>query len=457
MEFDNALIAQQAYFKTGATKPYDFRKLQLQKLLETIIAHEENIYTALYKDLKKSKEECWVSENGFVIGEIKKTIKQLKSWMAPQKVPTNLANFPSSSYRYKEPMGVVLIIAPWNYPFNLLFTPLVGAIAAGNCVVLKSSEFAPAISAVMKQIIQAVFDLQYVLYVEGDGAEVVPALMKDFRFDHVFYTGSTFVGKKVYQAAAEKLTPVTLELGGKSPCVVAADADIKVAANRIVFAKFLNAGQTCIAPDYILVHHTQKAALTKALQHAIQEFYTADEQSSYDYGRIINEKQFDRLVGYLKNENIAYGGQSNRAEKYIQPTLIDDVKPESQLMKDEIFGPILPIISYRQMSDALTIIEKNSNPLAFYLFTNNSNEEAQWLDSVAFGGGCVNNAALHLTNHHLPFGGRGNSGIGQYHGEASFTIFSHQKSVLKTATWLDVRMKYPPFKGKLQLLKKLIG
>ena len=444
-------------FNSGITKTLQFREDQLSKLKNAVLQHEQELYDALYTDLKKSKEEVWVTEIGFFLTELKNTIKNLSSWMKPKCVRTNLLNLPSSSYIYHEPLGVVLIIAPWNYPFQLLFTPLIGAIAAGNCVVLKPSEFTPATAAIMKKIITQTFDENFIFYVEGDGATVVPEMLNNFVFDHVFYTGSTAVGKIIYQLAAKNLVPVTLELGGKSPCVVDDTANIKIAAKRIAITKFSNCGQMCVAPDYILVHESKQAELIEALKKYIQQFYDADSSQSYNYGKIINEKQFDRIVKYLDDGKIIFGGNQNRNELYIQPTLIEVKDINTSIMHDEIFGPILPIITYQTKEQSAEIIKKNRNPLAFYIFTTSSTEEKFWLTNVAAGGACVNNASWHLTNHHLPFGGRGFSGLGNYHGKFSFKTFSHAKAVLKTPNWFDPAMKYPPFKGKLNLFKKIIG
>ncbi len=444
------------YFETGVTKPFSFRKEQLGKLKQAIIKNEQAIQTALYKDLKKSPEETWVTETGLLLSEISYTLNHLHEWMDAEKVNTNLLNLPSKSYIVKEPLGTVLIIGPWNYPLNLLFIPLAGAIAAGNCVVLKASEFAPATAAVMKQIITDIFEEQYVLFTEGDGATVITEMMNNFVFDHVFYTGSTAVGKIIYQMAAKNLVPVTLELGGKSPCIVEEDANITVAAKRIASIKFLNAGQTCIAPDYLLVHASKRDALISALKKTIGQFMGNDAKDSYDFGRIINNKQFDRLVTYLSQGNIIEGGKTDKAQLYIEPTLIENTLLDSPIMKEEIFGPILPIISFTTMREAKTIIAKNPNPLAFYLFTSSNKKEKEWINAIPFGGGCINNAAWHLTNHDLPFGGRGFSGTGSYHGKFSFDTFSHKKAILKTPTWFDPAAKYPSYKGKLKIFKWLI-
>ena len=444
------------FFDSGKTKPYAWRKEQLQKLKASVKKYEKEIHDALYTDLKKSPEECWVTETGFLLSEINQTFKNLKAWMQPELMPTNLVNLPSKSYVLQEPLGVVLVISPWNYPFQLLLAPLVGAMAAGNCAVIKSSEFAPATSAIMKQMIEENFDKEYIQFVEGDGATVIPEMMNNFTFDHIFYTGSTAVGKIIYKMAAERLVPVTLELGGKSPCVVEDDANIKVAARRIAMTKFSNAGQMCVAPDYLLVHESKKEELISALKDTVLAFFGDKAEESYNYGKIINEKQFDRLVSYLQQGNVLHGGRSDKEKLFIEPTIVDEVSLDSDLMKEEIFGPILPIISFKTQDEALSIIANNKNPLAFYVFTSSKSKEKNWLNSVAFGGGCVNNASWHLTNHSLPFGGRGFSGSGQYHGKYSFDTFSHKKSIMKTPTWFDPAMKYPPFKGKLRLFKWII-
>ena len=444
------------FFGSGETKSYPFRKEQLQKLKNAVLKHEQDLYDALYTDLKKNKEEAWVTEIGFLIAEINAALKNLRSWMKPVQAKTNLVNFPSSSFVLHEPLGVVLIIGPWNYPLQLLFTPLVGAIAAGNCAVLKSSEFAPATSHIMKQIIKEAFPEEYVLFVEGDGREVISQMMNDFVFDHIFYTGGTEVGKIIYQMAAKNLVPVTLELGGKSPCLVESDANIKVAARRIVVTKFSNAGQMCVTPDYVLVNASMKDKLIEELKKCIQQFYSEDPSTDYNYGKIINQKQFNRIVNYLKEGNIIYGGKYDESKLYIEPTLIHNVSLESPLMQEEIFGPILPIISFETKQDALNIISQNKNPLSCFVFTESKANEKFWLQHVAFGGGCINNASWHLTNHYLPFGGRGFSGIGNYHGRYSFETFSHKKAIMKTPTWFDPVIKYPPFKGKLKLFKWIV-
>lgn len=444
------------FFESGKTRSYAFRREQLIKLKNAVRKFEEPLHEALYADLKKSPEECWVTETGFLQAELSNAIKNLKRWMQPELVPTNLLNIPSSSRVMKEPLGVVLIIGPWNYPLMLLLTPLVGAIAAGNCAVIKGSEFAPATASVIRQMMEENFDKEYIFFQDGDGATEIPAMMNHFSFDHVFYTGSTAVGKIIYRMAAERLVPVTLELGGKSPCVVESDAHIKVAARRIVQTKFSNAGQMCVAPDYVLVHAGIKEKLVAALKEAIGRFYGEQPEESYNYGKIINEKQFSRLIAYLDQGTIVHGGRTDKQQLFIEPTILDNVPLDAPVMQDEIFGPVLPLISFQTSEEALAVIAKHKNPLAFYVFTSNSRTEKKWLEGVAFGGGCVNNASWHLTNHHLPFGGRGFSGTGHYHGRYSFETFSHKKAVMKTPAWFDPAIKYPPFKGKLKLFKWVI-
>ena len=452
----NELTAIRNFFDTGTTRSFNYRKQQLQKFKAALQRYEERIYQALYDDLKKSPEECWVTENGFVFAEINNALKNLDSWMAPEKVGTNLLNLPSKSFVMSEPMGVVLIISPWNYPMQLLFTPLVGAISAGNCIVLKSSEFAPATSTIMKKMIGETFERDYILFTEGDGYVVIPEMMNNFIFDHVFYTGSTAVGKIVYQMAANNLVPVTLELGGKSPCVVESDCNIKITARRIAMTKFSNAGQMCVAPDYVLVHASKKDELIKEMKNYLKQFFGEDAKASDNYGKIINERQFNRLIKYFADGKIVHGGNTDKNKLYIEPTLMTDVNMDGAIMKEEIFGPLLPVISFQNTEEALNIISKNKNPLAFYIFTSNKEKEKTWLRSVAFGGGCVNNASWHLTNHYLPFGGRGFSGNGHYHGKYSFDTFSHKKAIMKTPTWFDPFIKYPPFKGKMKLFKWVI-
>jgi aldehyde dehydrogenase (NAD+) len=452
----DALLLMRHYYDSGVTRSYRFRKEQLLHLKRALGKYEAALHNALYADLKKSPEESWVTETGFLLSELNATLKGLHSWMEPERVGTNLVNLPSSSFIMREPLGIVLIMAPWNYPLQLLLAPLIGAIAAGNCIVLKSSELAPATSAVMKTLIEETFPKEYILYIEGDGAEVVPPLMQSFRFDHVFYTGSTVTGKRIYQMAAEKLTPVTLELGGKSPCVVESDANIKVAARRIAVTKFSNAGQMCVAPDYVLVHRSVHDAFITAMKQIIRQFFSDNPAGSYNYGKIINQRHFNRLIQLLNSGQIVHGGQHDQASLYIEPTLLEQVSPESPVMQEEIFGPILPVIPFNTMEEAKAIINRHPNPLAFYIYSSGNKKQQAWLDQVPSGGACINNSSWHFTNHNLPFGGRGASGTGAYHGRNSFEVFSHRKAVMKTPTWFDPDIKYPPFKGKLKLFKWII-
>ncbi|RPD48151.1 aldehyde dehydrogenase [Paracnuella aquatica] len=450
------LEALQASAARRHTHSYEWRRQQLLRLKETLLRHEAAIYTALYSDLKKNREEAWITEIGFVISEINYALKHLKRWMQPRRVGTNLLNFPSRSYLQPEPLGVVLIIGPWNYPLQLVLAPLVGALAAGNCAVLKPSEYAAATAAVLEQIVKDAFDPAEVALVQGDGAVVIPQMMEAFRFDHVFYTGSTAVGTLVYGLAAKKLVPVTLELGGKSPCIIEPDAALEVAARRIAVTKFSNAGQMCVAPDYLLVHQQVLEPFLAHLKKSIQDFYAADGVRNYHFGKVINEQQFGRLLQYLEEGEIWAGGNYDAATLHLAPTLLGKVRPNARVMQDEIFGPVLPILTWNTKEEALRIIEQNKNPLALYVFTENSETANWWMHNVAFGGGCINNCSWHLTNHRLPFGGRGNSGIGAYHGAFSFNTFSHLKGIMKTPTWFDPALKYPPFKGKLNLFKKVL-
>jgi len=376
--------------------------------------------------------------------------------MKPERVPGGWVNFPSKGKIYHDPLGVVLVISPWNYPLQLILMPLIGAIAAGNCMVVKPSEIAPRTARLVDKMIAAVFKKEYVLVVQGDGEVVIPALLKDFRFDHIFYTGNGHVGKIIYSRAAEKLIPVTLELGGKSPVIVEADARIKVAAKRIVFGKFLNAGQTCIAPDYILVHYSVMDRLVEEMKNAIRLFYNDDAANSYDYSRIINERRFDKLVSYLQQGNILFGGAHDRSRLFVEPTIMEINSPDAAVMEEEIFGPLLPVLSFKNREEAMVMVSRNANPLAFYLFTGDKYTEKEWIRSVSFGGGCINTTLVHFMSREMPFGGVGNSGMGSYHGKFSFLNFSRRKPVLKAAQWFDPSVKYPPFKGKLRLFKRLI-
>ena len=357
-----ALLEMRQYYDTGATRLYSFREQQLLTFKRTVLKYETEINRALYEDLKKTPEEGWLTETGLLLQEINHTLKHLKRWMEPERVGTNLLNLPSASYLYPSPKGVVLVIGTWNFPLQLLLIPFAGAIAAGNCVVLKPSEYAPATAAVIAKMIAEIFPKELALVVEGNGAEMVPAMMSNFRFDHVFYTGSIPVGKSIYQMAAKELVPVTLELGGKDPCVIEKDADLKVAARRIAVGKFTNAGQMCVCPDYLLAHADVKDTLIDLIRGNIVKFYSDHPADGYGYGKIVNEKRFDKLVSYLSQGKVVAGGEYDRSKLFIAPTILEDVALDAPVMQEEIFGPILPVLSFRTDAEAINIINRNPNP-----------------------------------------------------------------------------------------------
>jgi len=431
-----------------------YRKEVLKKLLNTIILHENEIIQALYNDFKKPAFEAVLTETNYVITELKDTIKNIKKWANPKMVLPSIVNFPSLDYVYKEPYGKVLIIAPWNYPFQLALCPLVSAIAAGNQVVLKPSELTPHTSAVITKIITKTFAVNHVEVMEG-GIEVSQRLLAQ-RWDYIFFTGSVAVGKIVAKAAAENLTPVTLELGGKNPCIIHETANLKLAAKRIVWGKFINAGQTCIAPDYLLVHNDIKTEFVEFLKKEITLAYSTKPEASPDFARIINSKNWARLVQMIEPEKVIFGGQTNEATQYIAPTLIEETELDTPVMKEEIFGPLLPILSYKSDADLHTIISRYEKPLSLYVFTKNNTFAEKIIQDYSFGGGCVNDTVIHFSNKRLPFGGVGHSGIGAYHGKLSFDTFSHKKAIVKKAYWLDLPMRYAPYKDKLTTIKKLL-
>ncbi|MDZ7806103.1 MAG: aldehyde dehydrogenase [Gracilimonas sp.] len=448
------LDKQRTYFRSGATRPISFRIHQLETLKKILNEHEEELTAAVYKDFKKPELEAYATEIGILHDEISYTIKKLRKWVKPNKVPGTLINFPSSNYTIAEPYGSVLIVAPWNYPIQLALLPMVGAIAAGNTVVIKPSELSPNTSTVLKKIADAWFKEEFVAVVEG-GVEVNQDLLAQ-DFDYIFFTGSTRVGKIVMEAASKHLTPVTLELGGKSPCIVDGTAKIKTAAKRIAWGKFLNAGQTCVAPDYVLVHSSVKENLLQELKKTIKNFYGVNPKLSPDYARIINQDHFQRLSTYLEDGEIYSGGRYDEEEYYLEPTILTDIKNESAVMEEEIFGPILPVIEFDTIADAIHLVNSRPKPLALYLFTENSTTERLVLKECSFGGGAVNDVVAHLGNHHLPFGGVGNSGMGVYHGKSSFNTFSHTKSIMRKPTWLDIPFRYAPYKGKLKWIRKIL-
>ncbi|MBI3518311.1 MAG: aldehyde dehydrogenase [Bacteroidetes bacterium] len=430
------------------------RKQSLQKLLSVIMKYEDDIIKALFADFKKPEFESVITETAYIISDIKDTLANIESYARPKRVRFNILNFPSGDYIIPEPYGRVLVIAPWNYPFQLAICPLVAAVAAGNRVVLKPSELTPHTAAMIAKIISESFADDHVS-VEQGGQDKSTELLSQ-RWDYIFFTGSVAVGKIVAKAAAVHLTPVTLELGGKSPCIVDHTANILLTAKRLVWGKFINAGQTCIAPDYILVHHRVKADLIKELKNEITSAYGTDIKQSPDLARIINIKNWERLMSYIQADKVVFGGESNKDTLYISPTLIDEPGLKSDVMQNEIFGPILPIISYTEEKEIEEVIKSYEKPLSLYVFTNRRHFAEEVIHRFSFGGGCVNDTIMHISNKKLPFGGVGHSGMGAYHGKAGFDTFSHKKSVSKKGTWLDVPLRYAPYKNKLNTLRKLL-
>ncbi|HDF5210253.1 TPA: aldehyde dehydrogenase [Staphylococcus aureus] len=442
-----------AFFNTQQTKDISFRKEQLKKLSKAIKSYESDILEALYTDLGKNKVEAYATEIGITLKSIKNARKELKNWTKTKNVDTPLYLFPTKSYIKKEPYGTVLIIAPFNYPFQLVFEPLIGAIAAGNTAIIKPSELTPNVARVIKRLINETFDANYIEVIEG-GIEETQTLIH-LPFDYVFFTGSENVGKIVYQAASENLVPVTLEMGGKSPVIVDETANIKVASERICFGKFTNAGQTCVAPDYILVHESVKDDLITALSKTLREFYGQNIQQSPDYGRIVNLKHYHRRTSLLNSAqmNIVFGGHSDEDERYIEPTLLDHVTNDSAIMQEEIFGPILPILTYQSLDEAIAFIHQRPKPLSLYLFSEDENATQRVINELSFGGGAINDTLMHLANPKLPFGGVGASGMGRYHGKYSFDTFTHEKSYIFKSTRLESGVHLPPYKGKFKYIK----
>ncbi|MFA7275102.1 MAG: aldehyde dehydrogenase [Crocinitomicaceae bacterium] len=444
LEIGRIYLAQKAYFDTNDTKNVQFRLIQLQKFKTLIERYQNEIEAALWIDLHKSKEEAFLTEISIVLMEVKYHIAHLKKWSASKRVRTPFHLLPSSSKIVYEPLGLSLIIAPWNYPFQLLMNSLVGAISSGCCAILKPSPDTPTIAKLMQKMIQETFDENYIAVVQG-GKETNTLLLQK-RFDVIFFTGSSRVGKIVMKAAAENLTPVVLELGGKSPCIVGQDANITIAARRIIWGKLINAGQTCIAPDYVFVHNSVKDELLKSMVKEMKSMYGEDFKASRFYPRIVNDAAMERLTNLLQNVEIYFGGQVDKTERYISPTILDNVKPEDEIMKGEIFGPILPILTFKKIDEALKHVAKNEKPLAFYYFGKSKHAKEILFNSTS-GGACINDTLMHIVNHNLPFGGVGNSGMGKYHGKESFLAFSNQRGVIASSTWLDLPFKYVPFKG----------
>ncbi|WP_142785799.1 aldehyde dehydrogenase [Changchengzhania lutea] len=443
--------AHKHFFRSQITKDVSYRINFLKKLKAEIESKEQAIYDALYEDFKKPEFESHLSEFALVISELDLAIKNTKKWSKPERVRSSILTFPSSDYIYKDPYGIVLIIAPWNYPFVLAMAPLIMAIAAGNTVVLKPSELTQNTSLLLTEIIENVFPKDLAISVEG-GVDVSTELLAQ-HWDYIFFTGSVKVGKIVAAAAAKHLTPVTLELGGKSPCIIDDSIDLKLVAKRLVWGKFLNAGQTCIAPDYVLIKSNIKEKFIGLLKSEIISFYGNDPKTSPDFARIINASNFERLNKMLQDVNVVFGGAIDSENLYIAPTLIDEPTLESKVMQEEIFGPILPILSYGTIEDLKAVIWNYDKPLALYTFSKDTAFKAKILRTFCFGGGAVNDTLIHFGNQKLPFGGVGSSGIGQYHGKFGFDTFTHNKALVKRGTWFDPNFRYAPYKNKLKLLK----
>ncbi len=453
MNYQDILTQQKTFFSSQKTKDVRFRKRALQQLKDLLISNEELLCEAIDKDFGKSRFDTYTTEISFVLNDINYYLNNLNALAKPENVATNLVNLPGSSKIYREPLGNTLVIGAWNYPYQLSLSPLVAAIAAGNTCILKPSEVAENTMKAMAKMINSHFPQEYLFVAEGGVAEVTEILK--LQFDKIFFTGSPKVGKIVYEAAAKNMTPVTLELGGKSPAIVAPSANLEVAAKRIVWGKFLNAGQTCVAPDYILVDERIKDSLIDLLKKYIQKFnYT---QESPQYTKIINERNFDRLVEIIDPKKIFFGGNYDRDKRYIEPTILHQINWSDAAMQEEIFGPVLPVITYNHFNEALQMVADHEKPLAAYLFSTDADEKKRFTEKISFGGGCINDVVMHLSNVHLPFGGVGNSGIGHYHGKFGFDAFSHQKSVLSRANWGEPNLKYPPYTDKkLKWIKKFL-
>jgi len=458
MENNSKIILekQSAFFASNQSKNTSYRIKQLKKLMQVLKANEALLNEALYKDFKKSAFETYETELAILYSEIKLAIRKLKTWSKTKRVCTGLSNFPGKSFIIQEPLGNVLVMGAWNYPYQLSILPAVSALAAGNTVIIKPSELALNSSHAMAKIINENFDEEILHVIEG-GVEEATILLK-LPFNSIFYTGGENVGKIVLRAAAENLTPVTLELGGKSPTIIDADASLQMAAKRIVWGKFLNGGQTCVAPDYLLVHQSIKTELISEIKKQIKLIHGENPMFSEAFTRIINPRHFQRLIKLIDKEKTVIGGNTCENELFIEPTVMDNIGFDDQVMQEEIFGPILPIISYENLDWAIDQIKKRPKPLALYLFSNSTQVQQKILREISFGGGAINDVIMHLANANLPFGGVGNSGMGNYHGKYGFLTFSHQKSIIKKTNWFEPWFKYPPYtSGKLNLIRKILG
>jgi aldehyde dehydrogenase (NAD+) len=449
----SVIAMQREYFASNCTKTIDFRIEQLRKLKNAILSYENKIIQALQSDFNKAPFESYSTEIMIALRDIDFYIHHLPKWAKPVKAKTGLLNFPSRGYIITEPLGLIMIMAPWNYPFQLIISPLVAAIAAGNCAVLKPAELSANTSKVLKELVENAFDKNYISIFLG-GKDTNEALLNE-KFDFIFFTGSPELGKVIMKEAAKFLTPVCLELGGKTPCIVDKTANLKLAARRIAWGKFINAGQTCVAPDYLYIHHSIKDTFLIEFQHSIQKLYGANAKESPDYARIISEAHFDRVFGYLKDGKIFYGGNIDKTQKYIEPTIIVDASTDSPVMKEEIFGPVFPVLTFENINEVINFVNERPKPLAFYLFSTDTKVHQDVLSKTSSGGACINDVIMQLTSHHLPFGGVGNSGMGRYHGKAGFDLFSNKRSVLEKANWLDVPLRYAPYGNRIKLIRKL--
>jgi len=442
-------------FASGKTKPLPWRIEQLTQIRKMVVEQQDKIFVAMQQDLGRCNMESWTAELGGVISEVDHSLKHLKKWVKPRKVPTPIIAQPGKSYMLPEPLGTILIIGAWNYPLLLVLSPLISAISAGNNAIIKPSELSANVSKLLVELVAQYLDNDAFAVVEGAVDETTELLKH--QFDHIIYTGGEVVGKIVMRAAAEFLTPVTLELGGKSPCIVDSSTDLDVTAARIVWSKWMNAGQTCVAPDYVLVEESFAAPLIDAIKHKLTEFYSADASSSKDYGRIVSERHLTRIVSYLDGQEVVHGGKHDVANKYIEPTIVLNPAHDSLLMQQEIFGPILPIVTVKNISESIPFVNKRAKPLALYIFSKNKDFEQQVLTATSAGMVCINDGFMFAANPNLPFGGVGSSGTGAYHGKIGFDNFSHLKTVMKRSFWFDVPLRYPPFTDKkFKLLKKLI-
>jgi aldehyde dehydrogenase (NAD+) len=453
-EFKLLVAGQRAFFCSGKTLDYKFRLATLQHLKNLIIKNEARLFEALYKDLGKPAFESYASETGIILQEINLIIRNLRKWVRPKRVYTPLVHFIASSYYVYEPYGVVLIISPWNYPFQLLFNPLIGAVAAGNCVLAKPSQYARYTSEVMIDLINNNFNPEYIHLIHG-GKEINQIILKE-KYDYIFFTGSNETGKQVMKAAAETLTPVSLELGGKNPAIVTDDANIRLSARRILWGKILNAGQSCVAPDYILAHKNIKKELVSEIKICLEKFFGTDPSKSPDFCKIINISNLDRLKKYLNYGNIIYGGETNSDSRYFSPTLMEGITKDHPIMKEEIFGPILPIIEYQELEEVIEFIKSLPSPLAVYIFSNSPHKRNEIIKRTQSGGVCINETVVYFINPHLPFGGIGGSGMGRYHGRFSFETFSYKRSVMHKSNLIDLPVRYPPYRNKINILRYFV-